>query len=792
MHYFKNITYALIASLLLFSACGEDEDPEPVGNPPTANAGSDLNAKVNSSVTLNGTGSSDPDGAITYSWALTTLPSGSSASVSSPTQATATFTPDVAGTYVATLTVTDTDGNNASDATTISVTEAVGNPPVAVITDKDNNLIRGDRGDLSNNTVTVTSPFELYGDASSDSDGDALTYTWIIASKPSGSAAATITGNDQVQAVFTPDVVGEYVIRLTVSDPGGNTNSTEVTLVANVEPVLINSNITADRTLENIFEDPTLPDYRVTRSIVASAVLTVEPGVVVEFVENAFLTVASGGGALIADGEASEKITFTTANLAGGIRWGGIYFSSQDSRNILDNVVIAYGGNSNMTRFANFVDVPANIGLGEGANLKLTNTQVTNSGGYGMYIRFGEITEFSGNAFNNNTRSGIGLTITEASVIDNATTFADNTLGAVEIFGSTVSEDITVEALSDDAYYFVSGGLTMAADVTVTAGTELRMAEDVFITVTDDGALIAEGTATDRVIFTAQDEDNPWGGIKMASTDSKNKLDYATVTKAGSVNITEFANFVDVPANIGMYGGARLSITNTIVSESGGYGMYVRYGELISFENNTFTQNARTGIDLAATQVDAIDINTSFTDNVQGAVGIFGSTLNDETSEWVALKDGARYLVTGNIDIQRSLTIQPGAKFDFQNDVFFTVTESGSLIAEGTATSPIVFTSADPSAYKWRGIFISAGTINNKLDYVEVSHGGSSKYDFASFVDANVNVGVGAGATVAITNSTITNSASYGIYADGTVNADVEAGSAGNTFSDNPDGNLFN
>ena len=792
MHYFKNITYALIASLLLFSACGEDEDPEPVGNPPTANAGSDLNAKVNSSVTLNGTGSSDPDGAITYSWALTTLPSGSSASVSSPTQATATFTPDVAGTYVATLTVTDTDGNNASDATTISVTEAVGNPPVAVITDKDNNLIRGDRGDLSNNTVTVTSPFELYGDASSDSDGDALTYTWIIASKPSGSAAATITGNDQVQAVFTPDVVGEYVIRLTVSDPGGNTNSTEVTLVANVEPVLINSNITADRTLENIFEDPTLPDYRVTRSIVASAVLTVEPGVVVEFVENAFLTVASGGGALIADGEASEKITFTTANLAGGIRWGGIYFSSQDSRNILDNVVIAYGGNSNMTRFANFVDVPANIGLGEGANLKLTNTQVTNSGGYGMYIRFGEITEFSGNAFNNNTRSGIGLTITEASVIDNATTFADNTLGAVEIFGSTVSEDITVEALSDDAYYFVSGGLTMAADVTVTAGTELQMAEDVFITVTDDGALIAEGTATDRVIFTAQDEDNPWGGIKMASTDSKNKLDYATVTKAGSVNITEFANFVDVPANIGMYGGARLSITNTIVSESGGYGMYVRYGELISFENNTFTQNARTGIDLAATQVDAIDINTSFTDNVQGAVGIFGSTLNDETSEWVALKDGARYLVTGNIDIQRSLTIQPGAKFDFQNDVFFTVTESGSLIAEGTATSPIVFTSADPSAYKWRGIFISAGTINNKLDYVEVSHGGSSKYDFASFVDANVNVGVGAGATVAITNSTITNSASYGIYADGTVNADVEAGSAGNTFSDNPDGNLFN
>ncbi|MGB3851764.1 MAG: PKD domain-containing protein [Tunicatimonas sp.] len=788
MHYFKNITYALIASLLLFSACGEDEDPEPVGNAPVANAGADLDARANSSVTLDGTGSSDAEGALTYAWALTTRPDGSSASINNATQATATFTPDVVGTYVATLTVTDTDSNNASDVTTITVTEAVGSPPVAVIVDENDDPISEDR---SNNTVTVTSPYALDGSQSSDPDGDALTYAWTIASEPSGSAAATISGNSQAETTFTPDVVGEYVIRLTVSDPSGNENSAEVTLVANVEPVLINSNITADRTLENIFEDPTLPDYRVTRSIVASAVLTVEPGVVVEFVEDAFLTVASGGGALIADGEASEKITFTTANLAGGIRWGGIYFSSQDSRNIFDNVIISYGGNSNMTSFADFVDVPANIGLGEGARLKLTNTQVSNGGGYGMYVRYGELTEFSGNAFDDNTRSGIGLTITEASVIDNATTFADNTLGAVEIFGSTVSEDITVEALSDNAYYFVSGGLTMAADVTVTAGTELRMAEDVFITVTDDGALIAEGTATDRIIFTAQDEDNPWGGIKMASTDSKNKLDYATVTKAGSVNIIEFANFVDVPANIGMYGEARLSITNTIVSESGGYGMYVRFGELISFENNTFTQNARTGINLAANQVNAIDINSSFTDNVQGAVGIFGSTLNDETSEWVALKDDARYLVTGNLDIQRSLTIQPGAKFDFQNDVFFTVTESGSLIAEGTATSTIVFTSADPSAYKWRGIFISAGTINNKLDYVEVSHGGSSKYDFASFVDANVNVGVGAGATVAITNSTITNSGSYGIYADGTVNADVET-TAGNTFSDNPDGNVLN
>ncbi len=788
MHYFKNITYALIATLLLFSACGEDEDPQPVGNPPTANAGVDLDAKVNSSVTLNGTGSSDPDGALTYSWALTTLPSGSSASVNSATQATATFTPDVEGTYVATLTVTDTDNNNATDATTITATEAVGNPPVAVIVDKNNNPISEDR---NNNTVTVTSPYELDGSRSSDPDGDALTYAWTIAGKPAGSSSATITGNDQDKAVFTPDVVGDYVIRLTVSDPGGNTNAAEVTLVANASAVLINSNITEDRTLEDIFADPSQPDYRVTQSITASAVLTVKPGVVIEFAENAFLTVESGGGALIALGEASNKITFTTANLAGGIRWGGIYFASQDSRNAFDHVVISYGGNSDMRRFADFVDVPANIGLGEGAKLKLTNTEVSHSGGYGMYVRYGEIPEFSSNAFTDNTLSGLSLTITQAAIVDPATTFADNIAGDVRIFSSTVNENITLEALSGDAYYFVSGSLTLAADVILNAGVELRMDEDVFITVTDDGSLVAEGTATDRIILTAQDTDNPWGGIKMASTDSKNKFAYTTVSRAGGIAIREFADFVDIPANIGMYDGAKLSLTNSTVSDGEGYGIYVRYGELTAFENNTISGNAEYGIGLHAARVDELDANTIFADNTKGAVEIFGGTLDDETSTWVALKGNARYMVTGGVTVQQVLTIKPGAKFDFGNDIFFQTTKSGALIAVGKSDSTIVFTSAAPGTFRWRGLFINSSTSNNKLDYTEVSFGGSSKYDFANFVDANVNVGVGSSALVNITNSTITDSGSYGIYSDGSVNANLEADAAGNTFTNNPDGNRY-
>ena len=52
----------------------------PVNSAPTANAGPDQTAPVGALVTLDGTGSTDPDGnTLSYSWAFDSLPSGSTA-----------------------------------------------------------------------------------------------------------------------------------------------------------------------------------------------------------------------------------------------------------------------------------------------------------------------------------------------------------------------------------------------------------------------------------------------------------------------------------------------------------------------------------------------------------------------------------------------------------------------------------------------------------------------------------------------------------------------------------------
>lgn len=99
--------------------------------PPTANAGLDQTVHVGSVVTLDGSGSSDPDGNVplTYAWSFVSRPTGSSSLLSDMTIANPTFTPDLPGNYTVQLIVTDRLGaTSAPDTVTISTTNSA---PVA-------------------------------------------------------------------------------------------------------------------------------------------------------------------------------------------------------------------------------------------------------------------------------------------------------------------------------------------------------------------------------------------------------------------------------------------------------------------------------------------------------------------------------------------------------------------------------------------------------------------------------------------------------------------------------------
>lgn len=182
-------------------------------SPPVANAGPNQTVAAGATVTLNGTGSSDVDGdPLTYAWTLITRPVGSTAVLTNATSVSPAFVADKPGSYTAQLVVRDGKVNSPPDTVVITTQNT---PPVA-------NAGPGQ-------TVTIGALVQLNGSASTDVDGDTLTYQWSLITLPAGSTAV-ISNAALVNPTFRADRAGAYVAQLVVSDGKGNSPPATVTV----------------------------------------------------------------------------------------------------------------------------------------------------------------------------------------------------------------------------------------------------------------------------------------------------------------------------------------------------------------------------------------------------------------------------------------------------------------------------------------------------------------------------------------------------------------------------------
>ena len=592
----STLQYTLVFLLLLAVGC---KKKEAVNQPPTANAGTDITLNLGQKVTLNGSLSKDPEGAaLIYNWTFKTKPAGSFATIQTTTSATAEFTPDQVGTYVVLLTVTD-DHNQSATATVNVMVSLPGRPPIA------------NAG--ASLTTTYGNKVTLDGSASSDPDGDRLSYKWSFKTRPSGSATGlAITNDTQAKAEFEPDVTGQYVLTLSVSDGIWPVVTADMTVQVNESPTVDvcpgNGRIDVNTTWKNLVQDPTKPDYVVCKDVTVNAVLTVEPGVVVAFKQNAGLYTGSAG-ILVAKGTADKPIVLTGEQKVVGF-WNGVLLGSNDIRNELSYVEISYGGGS---IFSNYYGEPANLnipgarGIGLApTSIKITNCTFTNSKGHGIYVSGdGLLTGFANNKFSSNALYPIKLPASLVATLDDASTFAtSNGINVIGIYGSLSSaKETTWGPFKDGTKYRFLDTFYANSGLVILPGAVFEMTSQKAVGVGTDGYLIAKGTADKRIVFTGVVKTpGSWGGILFdRSLDVRNELSYAEVSYGGGDPAYLYAAKGNIILWSGFGGHGRVKITNSLISNSSevGIGRYAQYGGVLildSPDSNTYTNNAKGNI----------------------------------------------------------------------------------------------------------------------------------------------------------------------------------------------------
>ena len=220
-----------------------------VNHVPTANAGPNQDVNMGSTVTLNGTGSTDPDGdSLSYSWVQASGPV--QVTLNGASTAQPTFVANTVGTYQLSLTVNDGKVNSTPSRVTIRIL-AQNNAPVANA-GPDMHAYVGD-------------DVVLNASSSYDPDLDPITFSW---SQVSGASVVIFNANTQ-EPFFTPTTSGVFEFKVTLSDGQATATDNVIVTVDNHNQVpiadagadiaaLVNDTVTLDGSMSYDLDETTI------------------------------------------------------------------------------------------------------------------------------------------------------------------------------------------------------------------------------------------------------------------------------------------------------------------------------------------------------------------------------------------------------------------------------------------------------------------------------------------------------------------------------------------------------
>ena len=314
------------------------------------------------------------------------------------------------------------------------------------------------------------------------------------------------------------------------------------------------------------------------------------------------------------------------------------------------------------------------------------------------------------------------------------------------------------------APYTVTASLNVSgATLTLSPGVTLEFSQGARLVVATGGALSAVGTETDSIrLVGATESAGFWDGIEIASASAANELDYVEVAHGGDAGW----------AGVYVQSTGSAAVRNSRIHTNAVAGVYVEDGgSLAGWSANELAGNANAGVSAPSSVIGSLDAASDYAGgDTPWGVEVRGGTLS-AAATWPAL--GSPYRVTASPAIQDSVRVEPGAELYFDQGVRLRIIDTGILTAIGTETDSIRFLGSEATASFWDGIEIATARNGNRLEYVEVAHGGDSGW---------ADVYVQSTGLVSVVESRIHDSGTDGLYVE-------DGGSigpfAGNDFADN-------
>ena len=508
------------------------------------------------------------------------------------------------------------------------------------------------------------------------------------------------------------------------------------------------------------------------------ATLTIEPGVEIRFNTDTHLLIGWNNyyyGALIAQGTPSNPITFASnaSNPAPG-DWNGIYFSNYNADNFttLEHCIVEYGG----------ANTYGNLYF-ENASGTINNCTIKNSSTNGIYLKGNSSPSISACIISDNATNGIygadgaAAIITDNNISNNqeypinvhpnnveeikSNTGSGNIQDGILVRAGIVSNDATWA--DQDLPYFIAGNVQVGkynsapAVLTIEPGVEVRFNTGTHLLLGWNnyyyGALIAQGTQSNQITFTSNattPAPGDWNGIYFSNYNADNFtiLEHCIVEYGGA---NTFGNlyFENASGTInnctiknsstnGIYldGSSSPSITFCKINNNTNNGIYGTGSAAATISENNISDNQEYPINIHPNNVDFVK-NTTGTGNTHNGIGIRAGIIS-ENAVWE--NQELPYNITGSVQVGKynsnpaTLIIEPGVEVRFDSGTHLLIGWNnyyyGALIAQGTESTPITFTSnaTTPSPGDWNGIHFSNYTNDNYsfLEHCTVEYAGNN------------------------------------------------------------------